>query len=152
MRRPAGAVLAGKSRTGLFWREGQMSEQVPGSVPPQAPQPGTAPDEKTWAMLCHAVSFAGIIIPLGNIVGPLVIWLMKKDTMPLVDDQGKESLNFQITMMFAVAISFVLMLILIGFVLVFAVGIFDIVMTIIAIVKVSQGERYRYPACIRFIK
>jgi len=51
-----------------------------------------------------------------------------------------------------VAISFVLMLILIGFVLVFAVGIFDIVMTIIAIVKVSQGERYRYPACIRFIK
>ena len=103
-------------------------------------------------MLCHAVSFAGIIIPLGNIVGPLVIWLMKKDTMPLVDDQGKESLNFQITMMIAVAISFVLMLILIGFVLVFAVGIFDIVMTIIAIVKVSQGERYRYPACIRFIK
>jgi hypothetical protein len=55
-------------------------------------------EERNWAMTCHLASFAGYVLPLGNIIGPLVAWLMKRDEFPLVDDQGKEALNFQISM------------------------------------------------------
>ena len=53
-------------------------------------------DEKTWAMLCHLSAVAGFVIPFGSILGPLVVWLIKKDEMPIVDLHGKKSLNFQI--------------------------------------------------------
>jgi hypothetical protein len=130
-----------------------MSESMnQGSVPPPAPQTGGSSDEKTWAALCHASALSGFLIPFGNIIGPLVIWLVKKSTMPLVDDQGKESLNFQISVLIYAAISAVLIFVVIGFVLLIAVGIFALVMTIIAAVKASGGDRYRYPLCIRFIK
>lgn len=109
-------------------------------------------DERTWGMLCHLTAFSGFIIPFGSILGPLIIWLIKKDEMPFVDDQGKESLNFQITMLFAFIISFVLMFILIGFVLMGVVAIFDIVMLIIASIKANEGVAYRYPYAIRLIK
>ncbi|MBM2830869.1 MAG: orotate phosphoribosyltransferase [Gammaproteobacteria bacterium] len=72
--------------------------------------------------------------------------------MPFVDDQGKEALNFQITMLIAFIISFVLMFILIGFVLMGVVAVFDIVMLIIASIKANEGVRYRYPYAIRLIK
>lgn len=109
-------------------------------------------DERTWGMLCHLTALSGFIIPFGSILGPLIIWLIKKDEMPFVDDQGKEALNFQITMLIAFIISFVLMFILIGFVLMGVVAIFDIVMLIIASIKANEGVRYRYPYAIRLIK
>src|SRR3954467_5501803 len=56
----------------------------------------TNPDAKMWGMLAHLSSLAGLVIPFGNFIGPLVVWLMKKDQQPFVNDQGKESLNFQI--------------------------------------------------------
>ncbi|MHC4819193.1 MAG: DUF4870 domain-containing protein, partial [Planctomycetota bacterium] len=97
--------------------------------------------------------FAGFIgIPFGNILGPLVIWLIKKDEMPFVDDQGKEVLNFQISLTIYAIISGILCLIFIGFLLLPAVLIFGIVMTIIGTIKASSGERYRYPFTIRFLK
>jgi len=106
-----------------------------------------------WGMLCHLLAFAGFIgIPFGNILGPLVIWLMKKDEMPFVDDQGKEALNFQISLTIYAIVSGILCLIFIGFLLLPAVLIFGFVMTIIGAVKANGGERYRYPLAIRFLK
>ena len=81
---------------------------------PQAPVDKEA---QNWAMYCHLAALSGFIIPFGSIVGPLVVWLMKKDTMPLVDQHGKESLNFQITVMIALIVSAASMIVLIGFLL-----------------------------------
>jgi uncharacterized Tic20 family protein len=109
-------------------------------------------DAKLWGMLCHLAALAGFIIPLGTVIGPLIIWLIKKNDSPFVDDQGKESLNFQITVLIAAVVSVILMIILIGFFLLIAVGLTDLIFIIIASVKANNGEQYRYPFAIRFIK
>ena len=114
--------------------------------------PNVSKDERTWGMLCHLAAFSGFIIPLGNVLGPLVIWLIKKDEMPFVNDQGKESLNFQLTMMIALIISAILVVVLIGFVLLAILAVFQIIVLIIATIKANEGVRYRYPYAIRFIK
>lgn len=109
-------------------------------------------DERMWAMLCHLSAFAGYLVPFGNILGPLVIWLIKKDQYALVDDQGKEALNFQISIMIWAAVAAVLCFVIIGIPLLIAVVIFSIVMTIIAAIKANGGESYRYPLTIRLIQ
>ena len=109
-------------------------------------------DEKTWGMLCHLIALSGFIVPFGCIIGPLIIWLIKKDEMPFVDDQGKESLNFQLTMLIAFIVAALLMVVFIGVFLVMVVAIFDLVMIIIATIKANDGIRYRYPWAIRFLK
>ena len=115
--------------------------------------PQAAKDEQNWAMICHLSALAGFIIPFGNVIGPLVVWQMKKDTMPLVDQHGKESLNFQITVTIAAVISAVLMLVLIGRLLMIIVGIGALVLTIMASIKVSNGElNYKYPFSIKLLK
>ncbi len=111
-----------------------------------------AKEARTWAMLCHLGVFAGNIIPFGHIIAPLVIWLIKKDESPFVDDQGKESLNFQISMTIYFIIALLLMFVFIGFILLPALVIFDLVIVIVAAVKVNEGVKYRYPLSIRFIK
>lgn len=102
-------------------------------------------------MFAHLSSFAGHMIPFGHIGGPLLIWLLKKDTMPLVNDQGKEALNFQITMTLALIVSALLIFVVIGFILLPAVWLFDVIVTIIAAVKANEGVAYRYPLCLRFV-
>ena len=85
-------------------------------------------------------------------LGPLIIWLIKKDEMPFVNDQGKESLNFQLTMLIAVIVSAILMLVFIGFLLLGVLIIYQIIVVIMASIKANEGVRYRYPYTIRFIK
>jgi len=109
-------------------------------------------DARMWGMLCHLAALSGFIIPFGTIVGPLVVWLIKKNESEFVDDQGKESLNFQITAIIAMIISGILTLVIIGIFLLIAVGIADLVLVIMASVKANNGERYRYPFAFRFIK
>jgi uncharacterized Tic20 family protein len=110
-------------------------------------------EEQNWAMACHLVALSGFIIPFGNILGPLIVWLIKKDTMPLVDQHGKEALNFQITVTLAAIISFLLVFVLIGILLLVVVGLGALILTIMAAVKVSNGElNYRYPFALRLIK
>ncbi len=109
-------------------------------------------DDKTFGMLAHLTALAGFVIPFGNIIGPLVIWLIKKDQSAWVDRQGKESLNFQISVSIYAFVAGILTVIIIGIPLLIAVGIFSLVMIIIASVKVNEGEDYQYPLCIRFIK
>lgn len=106
-----------------------------------------------WAMLCHVTAFSTFIgIPLGNIIAPLVIWLIKKDEFPFVDENGKESLNFQISMTIYGIVAGLLCFIFIGFVLLPIVLVADIVLVIMATVKTNKGEGYRYPFTIRLIK
>jgi hypothetical protein len=119
---------------------------------PFSDKPSTASsDERMWAMLCHLSGFAGYIVPFGNIIGPLVIWLIKKDQYAFVDDQGKEALNFQISIMIWAAVAIALCFVIIGIPLLIAVIIFSVVMTIIAAIKANEGEYYRYPLTIRLI-
>ena len=107
---------------------------------------------RNWAMICHLSTFSGWFIPMGNILGPLIIWLMKREVSPFIDAHGKEALNWQISATIYLLISFALIFVLIGFVLLPALLVFDIIIVIIATVRASSGQAYRYPLTIRFIK
>ena len=110
-------------------------------------------EEQNWAMVCHLSALAGFLIPFGNIFGPLIVWLIKRAEMPMVDRHGKEALNFQITVSIAMVVCFLLMFVLIGFVLIFVVGLGALILTILAAVKVSNGDlEYHYPFAIRLLK
>jgi uncharacterized Tic20 family protein len=110
-------------------------------------------DARQWAMICHLIALVGLLgNGIGFILGPLIVWLLKREDDPFIDEQGKEALNFQITMFVALVISLVLALVLIGFVLFFLVMIFMTVFPIIGAIKANEGVHYRYPVTIRFIK
>ena len=125
------------------------------SPPPTYPEAEPVPaskDECMWAMLCHLCGLALFLpVPFGHVIAPLVVWLIKKDEMPFVNEQGKEALNFQISIAIYFIVSLVLLLAVVGFVLLPAVVIFDVVVIVIAAMKANQGIGYRYPLCIRFI-
>ncbi len=109
-------------------------------------------DENMWAMFCHLSSFALFLIPfLGNIVGPLIIWVIKKDEYPLVNDQGKEAVNFQISMTIYFFIAILLSFVAIGIPIMLAILFFVPIVTIVAAIRASEGVKYRYPMIIRFI-
>lgn len=109
--------------------------------------------ECTWAIFCHLSSFVVFIgIPFGNIFGPLVIWLIKKNEMPLVEEEGKSALNFQISMTIYTVVAFILCFVAIGFLLIFPVILFNVILVIIASIKTSNGEKFQYPCTIHFIK
>ncbi len=109
-------------------------------------------DARTMGMVCHLIALAGLVIPFGNVFGPLVIWLMKKDDHPFIDENGKESINFQITVSIAVAISAALIMVCVGLILLPIIGIASIVLLVIAGLKANEGETYRYPLTIRLLK
>lgn len=132
------------------------------SAPPSYGQPGPPPhsgatagaseaEERNWAMFAHLSALVGFIVPLGSVVAPLVIWQVKKDTMPFAAEQAKESLNFNITVAIAAIISSILMMVLIGFLLLPVVVIAWLVLTVIAGMAASRGESYRYPFTLRLI-
>ena len=109
-------------------------------------------DERTWAMLSHFSALCMFIFPFGNILAPLIIWLIKKEEMSFVEDQAKEVLNFQISMTIYLLISGILCFILIGIPFVIGLGIFNVIITIIAGIKANDGKSYRYPINLRLIK
>jgi len=109
-------------------------------------------DEKTWGMLAHLTAFSGFLVPLGSVIGPLVVWLVKRDQSAFVADQGKEALNFNISVLLAALICGVLVFILVGILLGVALFIFWLAMTIVAAIKANEGVRYRYPFTLRLVK
>jgi uncharacterized Tic20 family protein len=123
-----------------------MDEQTP--VTPTEP----SAEAKQWAMLAHLAAFAAFIIPFGNIIGPLLVWQLKKDLGPFVEQNGKEAVNFQITVAIAAVVCFILIFAVIGALLLPVLGLTWLVITIIAGVKANDGVAYRYPLTIRFIK
>jgi len=134
-------------------RAAAITAGMDSSPPPASPPPSSSSnDVKMWAMFCHLSALAGYLIPFGNIVGPLVIWQIKKNEFPLVDDQGKEALNFQITVALAAIVCFLLMFVVVGIFLLMALGITNLIFIIIAGLRANQGESYRYPFSLRLVK
>ncbi|MBE0598889.1 MAG: DUF4870 domain-containing protein [Desulfuromonadales bacterium] len=123
----------------------------PTILPPEPPAP-TAAEERSWAMACHLAGFLFYFFPFGHIFGPLAIWLLRGEKYPLVNDQGKEVLNFQISVTLYLVVSAILALAVIGFVLMGLLALFHSIVMIVAAVRAKGGERYRYPLTIRFIK
>jgi uncharacterized protein len=141
-----------------------MSEENEGLAPAAVGTGGIAADQRQWAMFAHLSALLGGIVTagwagsIGCFIGPLVIWLVKKDTMPFVDDQAKEALNFNITVAIVFFALFVLTVITLGLGALisipgfFVVGIAWLVLTILASVKANEGVAYRYPFALRLIK
>jgi len=110
-------------------------------------------DVRTWNVLCHATALAGFFVPwAGHILGPLIVWLAKRTDSPEIDENGKESLNFQISMLIYNVIAGVLCLVLIGFIILAILHILNLVLVIVASIQTSEGKFYRYPMTIRLIK
>ena len=110
-------------------------------------------DARMWAMICHLAGLAGLVVPVvGCIVGPLIVWQIKKEEFPFVDEQGKEAVNFQISMLIYGIVAGLLCFACVGVVLLPAVAIFDLIFLLIAAIKANNGHHYRYPLTIRFIK
>ncbi len=111
----------------------------------------TEEQENNWAMWAHISTFLSILVPLGNLIGPIIVWQLKKNESEFVTDQAKEALNFQISMMIYMIISVVLILVVIGIFLLIGLVLFSLIMVIVAGVKANDGEYYRYPMCLRLI-
>lgn len=121
-----------------------------------APEPQPLPTDnrtRTWTVACHASALLGFVVPAGgHILAPLIVWLMKRAEYTEVDEHGKESLNFQLSMLIYSIIAGILMLVLIGFVLLPLLHVLNLVFVIIGSLRASEGTLYRYPLTIRFLK
>lgn len=102
-------------------------------------------DDRTWASLAHASAFAGLFVPFGNVLGPLLVWLVKREDSRFVDDNGKEALNFQITWTVLMAVALLTVLVGVGLVLVPIVALAWVVLVVLATVRASDEEVYDYP-------
>src|SRR5215210_3202581 len=138
-----------------------MENAAPPPTSSQPPLPPCNPNsERTWAMWCHMSALAGIPFPaFGCVIAPLIIWQMKRSEFPLVDEHGKESFNFQLSMFIyllaGAVLTFIGMLFCLGWLLIpvlVAAHYAAIVFGIIAGVKANDGVMYRYPLNLRLIK
>jgi uncharacterized Tic20 family protein len=127
-------------------------DQPTSPPPPPLPTPSTSSEIRTWCVLCHASALLGLFFHfLGHLLGPLIIWLMKRGDSPEIDANGKESLNFQISMLIYDAIAAILCIVLIGIPILIALWVLNTILVIVASVKTSEGKFYRYPFTIRLI-
>ena len=116
------------------------------------PAPVSSADVRTWNVLCHASALLGLFLHfLGHLLGPLIVWLVKRGDSPEIDAHGKESLNFQLSMLIYDAVAGILCIILIGIPILIALWIMNTVFVIIASIRASEGKFYRYPITIRFL-
>jgi uncharacterized protein len=109
--------------------------------------------ERTWAMLAHLAALTGLVLPMiGVVIGPLVVWLARRDASPFVAAHALEALNFNITVLLAAVVCVLLMLVFVGFLLGSALFVTWLVFTLVAAIKASEGENYRYPFSLRLVK
>jgi uncharacterized protein len=135
--------------------------ETTGSPPTPPPLPAGGPpttsittsNVRTWCILCHASALLGVFLHFpGHLLGPLIVWLAKREDSPEIDAHGKESLNFQISMLIYNAIAVVFCLVLIGFFFLAVLWVLNAVFVIVASIQASDGKFYRYPMTIRFIQ
>ncbi len=120
------------------------------TTPPAAPSASS--QTRTWNVLCHASALLGLFTHfIGHLLGPLIVWLVKRGDSAEIDAHGKESLNFQLSMLIYDCIAGILCIIVIGIPLLLALWIANTVLVIIASIKASEGQFYRYPFTIRFL-
>jgi uncharacterized Tic20 family protein len=136
-------------------------EGWPSTPPPAAPPPAWSPagppspaaadaNARQWAMIAHLSALAGLVIGL-NWLGPLIVYLVKKDEHPFIADQSREALNFNLSVFIYIIASAILIIVVIGLLLLPVVAIAWLVLTIMAAVRANNGEPYRYPLTIRLV-
>jgi uncharacterized Tic20 family protein len=122
------------------------------STPPRLTAPALT-NARTWAALCHASALLGVLVHFpGHLLGPLIVWLYKRDDSPELDAHGKEALNFQISMLIYNVIAAIFCLVLIGFLFLAVLWVLNAIFVIIASIQASDGKFYRYPMTIRFLQ
>ena len=131
-----------------------MPENVPPPLPSTPPPPAPLSDAqiRTWHMWCHLSALAGLFVPVGFVLGPLIIWQIKKNEIPSIETHGKAALNFQLTLLILVVVivvaGFILSFFCVGFLFFFLlplVGLAAIIFPIIAGLKANEGKDYKYP-------
>lgn len=137
-----------------------MSEFENVTTPPPPSTSGISSEERQWAMFAHLSGLIAGLVTGGwaSFVGPLIIWLIKKDTMPFVDNQGKEALNFNITINITFAALWILTFVtfgiggLLAIPLMLIIAVVALVFVVLAAIKSNAGEAYRYPISLRLVK
>jgi uncharacterized Tic20 family protein len=110
-------------------------------------------EARQWAMICHIIALVGLLANgIGFLLGPLIVWLLKREEHPFIDEQGKEAVNFQITMFIAAFISALLIFVIVGIFLLIVIGLLMTILPIVGAIKANDGGHFRYPFAIRFIK
>ena len=124
------------------------------TTPPPLPSSVNAiVNARTWSALCHASALLGVFLHFpGHLLAPLIVWLLKRDESPEIDAHGKEAVNFQLSMLLYNIIAAVFCLVLIGFLILPILWVLNAILVIIAAIKASDGEFYRYPMTIRFLQ
>ena len=126
------------------------------SSPPLPPAPvnvSAVANVRTWCAFIHASALLGVLIHFpGHLLGPLILWLVKRDDAPELDAHGKEAVNFQISMLIYNVVAAIFCLILIGFFFLAVLWVLNAIFVIIAAIQASDGKLYRYPMTIRFIQ
>jgi uncharacterized protein len=107
---------------------------------------------RTTAVAAHLSTFAGLVVPFGSVIGPLAVWLTRRDRDPFIDDAGREALNFGISIAIYGVVALVGALMLVGIPLLMVGVIAWVVLASLAAVKASQGQSYRYPLTIRLVR
>lgn len=137
--------------------EAPAATEAPAAAPPtqEAKRDGVVDPVKrgqTWGTVCHLSALAGFAgVPLGHILGPLVVWLTTRDKYAFADDQGKEALNFQLSILVYTLACIPLICLCVGALLIAALHVFNLIFIIVAGIRASNGEAYRYPLTIRFL-
>ena len=127
-------------------------ENTPPPVPAPSHQPPSPTNDNSLAVVMHLLGFAGFVFPFGNIIAPLILWLVKRAQSPLLDRTGKEVVNFQISYTIYAAVAGLLCFVLVGFLILPALFILWVVFMVIAAIKTGNGEEFRYPLTIRLLQ
>ena len=120
--------------------------------PPSSVSGSLSQEDRNWGLFAHLSALSGLVIPFGSVLGPLIIYLVKKDQSAFATDCAKEALNFNITILFAAIVCAVLWLVFVGILLSVVLFFGWLILTIVAAVRASEGITYRYPATIRLVK
>src|SRR6056297_2201348 len=112
---------------------------------------GVTDEEQTWGVLLHASAFCGLLVPFGNVLGPLLVWLIKRDESRFIDESGKNALNFQLTWTMLMLGALLSLLVGVGLLLVPAVGVAWLVIVVLATVRASEKEVYEYPLTLDLV-
>jgi len=129
---------------------GPQALQYAGAEPSLQPVPMSPADGRNWAIAAHLSAFLAAFVAV-SFLGPLIIYLVFKDRGPFIRHHSAEALNFQLTMWIGLLISFVLMLVIIGFFTAAAIGVAMLICHILGAVAASEGRDFRYPFTIRFV-
>ena len=126
-------------------------ESPPADAHEEAPGSEVSEEDRTWGILAHAGGFAGLAVPFGNVLAPLVVWLVKKDESRFVDENGKRALNFQLTWSVILLVTALSVLVGVGLVLFPLAMLAWLILTVLGTVKASESKVYDYPLTIHFV-